>query len=378
MRIGKVNIKKLLFITMWVLLASGTLTLLVSAYAKNQSKRCIGVAIQIDGPDNHFFVDKNDVWHVIHKYAGKEINGKLIQTFPLQRMEKELEANPWISHAVMYFDIRGVLNVQLEEREPVARLYTTEGSTCYIDKSGRVLPLSNKHLAEVPIFIGFTGNPDKLTKADSGIIQSIKYMSLYIQKDSFLHAMIDQVVINAKKQFEILPTIGKQDILFGDTADLARKFEKFAMYYKKAMPLYGWNRYDMLDLTYKNQIVGKIKDAADVKADSLRAIQIMKTLAECASRMAEDTTNKFRQDSLSRSMDISMILQSLPREYDVEENMDTVAAKRAEPLTKQNSPPPQTSPKLIQSLKNTSADEKNGAAKRQEKKSTIQTPNKKP
>lgn len=377
MRIGKVNIRKLLFITMWALLATGTITLLVAAYAKNQTKVCTGVAIQIDGPDNHFFVDKNDVWHVIHKYAGKEINGKLIKTFPLQRMEKELEVNPWISHAVMYFDIRGVLNVQLEEREPVARLYTTDGGTCYIDKTCRVLPLSNKHLAEVPIFIGFTGNPDKLTKADSGIIQSIKYMSLHIQKDSFLHAMIDQVVINSKKQFEIVPSIGKQEVFFGDTTDLEKKFEKFTLYYKKAIPIYGWNKYNILDLTYKNQIVGKIKDAAAVKADSLRAIQIMKTLAECASRMAEDTTNKFRQDSLSRSMDISMILQSLPRDYDVEENIDT-AAKRAEPLTKQNSPPPQATPKPLQPPKTPSAEKKNGSAKTQEKKSTIQTPHKKP
>ena len=132
-----------------------------------------------------------------------------------------------------------------------------------------------------------------------------------------------QVTINSKNQFELVPSIGKHEILFGDTSDLEKKFEKFNLFYKKALPTVGWSRYNKIDLTYKNMLVAKIKDAADVKADSLRAIQIMKTLADLASKKAEDTTNRFGVDSTSNARDISMILQSLPREYETESVIDS-------------------------------------------------------
>lgn len=357
MKMPKINIRRILYVSVWLLMAAGTITLLVSAYAKNQTKKCTGLYIQIDGPNNHFFVDKQDVIKVIKKYAGNKVDGKLINTFKLQNIEKELEKNPWISKAVLYFDIKGKLNAELQEREPVARLFTADGQTFYIDQEAKVLPLSSEHLAEVPIFTGFSGNPQKLNKRDSGLMQSVRYMSLYIQQDSFLNNMIDQVTINLKNQFELVPSLGKQEILFGDTSDLAKKFEKFSLFYKKAIPICGWNRYNKLDLTYKNMVVAKIKDAADVKADSLRAIQIMKKMAEYASMKAEDTINRFVMDSATNAREISMIIQSLPREYETEAVIDSTAGLLMQNNLKSNTSPP-TLPPPVKPPSNKNPEEK--------------------
>jgi hypothetical protein len=87
-------------------------------------------------------------------------------------------------------------------------------------------------------------------------------------------------------------------------------------------------------------VVAKIKDVADVKADSLRAIQIMKTLAEYASKKAEDTINRFVMDSASNAREISLIIQSLPREYETETVIDSTAGLFLQNNVKSNASPP--------------------------------------
>ena len=58
----------------------------------------------------------------------------------------------------MWFDNRNVLHVEVYEREPIARIFTTAGNSFYIDSTERKLPLSDKMSARVPVFTGF---PDK-------------------------------------------------------------------------------------------------------------------------------------------------------------------------------------------------------------------------
>ena len=75
----------------------------------------------------------------------------------------------------------------------------------------------------------------------------------------------------------------------------------------------GWNKYSIINLQYKGQVVAKIKGADDVSADSLRTKQMMEIIAANAAKHAEDSTlGVFRDDR--KSNDISMIQQSIQRE----------------------------------------------------------------
>jgi len=59
-------------------------------------------------------------------------------------MESLLEKNVWIKDAQLFFDNNGILRVSVTEREPIARVFTREGNSFYIDSSGVQLPLSDK------------------------------------------------------------------------------------------------------------------------------------------------------------------------------------------------------------------------------------------
>jgi len=135
-------------------------------------------------------------------------------------------------------------------------------------------------------------------------------------------AMIDQVDITPQLTFEMIPKIGNQTIIFGDAANVDDKFNKLKLFYRKVIPVAGWSRYSIINLQYKNQVVAKIKDAADKSADSLRTLQIMQMIAERAAKDADDSTIKFIPENDANTGDETMIEQSIERDVPNEDLMD--------------------------------------------------------
>ena len=307
------SIKNILLTTLWIAIGSGSVVLLVAAVHKKDSKRCRGIEINISGVSTNFFIDKNDVQKIISAYAGNKAVGKPIEEFNLVGMETALKKDVWIQTAEMFFDNNEVLQVSVEEREPVARIFTAGGSTFYIDSSNMMLPLSEKFSARVPVFTNFPSEVKVLSKADSNLLNDVKKISIEIRADSFLMAMIDQVDITTGRSFEMIPKLGNQVIIFGDGSDISQKFKKLELFYKKVIMKMGWNRYSQINLQYKNQVVAKIRGKDDVSADSLRTIQMMEIIAANAAKFAEDTTHSMIPED-RKNTDSSMIQQSMQRD----------------------------------------------------------------
>ena len=307
------SIKNILLATLWIAIGSGAVVLLVAAVNKKDSKKCKGIEINISGVSTNFFIDKNDVQKIITAYAGANAIGKPIRDFNLVGMETALKKDVWIQQAEMFFDNNEILQVSVEEREPVARVFTPGGNTFYIDSSNMMLPLSEKFSARVPVFTNFPSETIVLLKADSNLLNDIKKISIQIQADSFLMAMIDQVDITAQRSFEMIPKLGNQVIVFGDGSDITEKFKKLQLFYKKVIMKMGWNRYSLINLQYKNQVVAKIRGKDDVSADSLRTLQMMDIIAANAAKYAEDTTHSMMPDD-RKSNDSSMIQESMQRD----------------------------------------------------------------
>ena len=59
-------------------------------------------------------------------------------------METELEKDVWVKNAEIYFDSKDVLQAEVEEREPIARVFTHRHQIFYIDSTRSMLPLSEK------------------------------------------------------------------------------------------------------------------------------------------------------------------------------------------------------------------------------------------
>jgi len=318
--IKELNIKKILTTFLWICLGLGSLTLLVSGIHKKDNSVCKGYEIEIIGINNNFFIGKTEILEILEKVAGKEIKGKEINKMNLLEMENQIKKDVWISKATLYFDKNDILMVKVEEKNPIARVFSNQGTSFYIDHSLNMLPLSKKHSARLPVFTNFPSALKVLSKADSALLNSIKDMSLYIQNDPFLMAMIDQVDITAKNKFELIPKLGDQIILFGDATNIDKKFNKLKLFYKNVISLKGWKKYSKVNLEFDNQIVASILGEEEQVADSLKTMKMIKEFAEYSARMSSDTSATMQQDNEKNSVNESMILNSIARDDEPEES----------------------------------------------------------
>lgn len=335
---SKHTIKQILLTTWWILLGVGCTVLLAAAVGNKNHQRCKRVEVHINGAHNHFFIDQPDVMKVVADYAGQNPVGLPMGDFDLVGMEAQLEKDVWVKDAEVYFDNHRVLQVAVEEREPIARVFTNGTRSFYIDDSPAMLPLSDKFSARVPVFTGFPSEALVLSKADSNLLKEIKTVSRAIERDSFLNILIQQVAINSQRHFEMIPTIGNQVILLGDASDLDAKVRKLKLFYEQVIAKYGWNRYSLVNLQYKGQVVAKLKGADDVSADSLRTIQLMQHMAATAEQLASDSIQTIIQDNERNTADSTMIIQVLPREDEAAPSLffdesEEPAAPKPQPVT---------------------------------------------
>lgn len=328
------SIKKIFFALLWLTVGTGTTVLLVAGVRKHDAKKCKDIKIKISGIENaeEKFVDENDIRNTIKSICNENPIGKTISSFNLSKIESELEKSKWVKNAELFFDNNNILKVSLQEREPVARVFTLTGTSFYIDTALAMLPLSDKLSARLPVFTGFPSDNVVLSAADSLLLGGIKNISISIQKDSFRMAMIEQVDITPQRTFEMIPKIGNHLIEFGYAEDIEEKFNKLQLFYKQVIVKTGWSKYSVINVEYKNQLVARRKGAEDKTADSVRTLQIMQVIAANASRQAEDSIQTIIQDNNNNTADSSMIQQSIQRE----DNFESTNATNESPLQPTN------------------------------------------
>jgi hypothetical protein len=117
------------------------------------------------------------------------------------------------------------------------------------------------------------------------------------------------------------------------------KFEKLKLFYKKVIPVYGWSRYNRINLEYKGQMVATIRGIDDVAADSVQTIQLMTALATYSSLMASDTTQSMTPDNEHNTTNPELINKSIQRE-EADDNSNVQTTIQANPTVVAPKPAP--------------------------------------
>ena len=308
--------KKILGIVTWVLVGAGMIVLLVAAITKKDNDLVSKVSIEIRGVQNNYFIDKEDVSQILEKVCQKRIEGAKMSSLNLTLMEETLEKDKWIGNAELFFDNNNVLQINISEKEPIARIISITGNSFYLGDHLEMLPLSDKFSARLPVFTNFPTDAIVLSKSDSALLQEIKVMSKYISTHPFWMAQIDQVDITPSNTFELVPKLGNQIIRFGSADFYEEKFNNLLAFYKKVQTRVSWNRYSVVDVQFRNQVVGVKRDAQEIKSDSLRAIQIMKNIiADAEKKSVNDSTIQLEQnDNQKININESRVIDDVPDE----------------------------------------------------------------
>jgi cell division protein FtsQ len=257
---------------LWWLLAITVASLLAAAVQRKKQLPCSEVKVEIEDNEGHVFVDEKDVITILKNNGVYE--GKSISNIDLHKLENIIKQGAWIKNAELFFNNKQVLQVKIKEREPIARIFTLQGTSFYIDSTGKRLPLSNDYSARVPMFTSFTSDKKKLSNPDSLLLDDVRKIALYIQQDSFWNAQVSQVVITPQSTFEIIPVAGNQVIQFGKADSLSSKFDRLFSFYKQVWAKAGFEKYETINVQFSGQVVAVKRGAPKPIIDSASVVKI--------------------------------------------------------------------------------------------------------
>ena len=273
----------------WSLLGLCCVVLLVAAMKAKDSKACSSVEISIEGATKNMFIKKADVVDVLNE--GGIYAGKTLDAINLKATEEQLEKNAWIKGAELFFDNHQVLHINITEREPIARVFTQNGNSFYIDSTAMRLPLTENATARLIVFTSFPSDKKILSKPDSLVLDDVKHIALYINADSFINAQTAQVNITPQRTYEITPVVGSQVIRIGNADSLNEKFTKLIAFYKQVFSKTGFERYSVIDVQYEGQVVAVRKGKGySMPSDTAKAMQQLKQADTKLSKALNDTT----------------------------------------------------------------------------------------
>ena len=290
----------------WAVLGTGVLVLLVAAVQTRSAKPCAGMEIVINDTKEHLFVDKTEVANLLRATNMGEVKGKAVKAFDLKKMEEALERNPWIRNAEVFFDNDRMLQVRVEETQPLARIFTLHGDSFYIDSTLKRLPLNELFSPRLPVFTGFPTEKQAWKGKDSLLMADVARLASFIKADPFWMAQVDQVDITSRNEFEIMPKVGDHVIRFGNGEDIEGKFGRLMLFYEQVLARSGWNTYGIVNVQYRGQVVATRKEGKNSHADTAQVRNWMKQWQQNAQHALQaDTLAHARANTANAAVGIT-------------------------------------------------------------------------
>ncbi|MBS1614669.1 MAG: hypothetical protein JST06_00965 [Bacteroidetes bacterium] len=261
----RVSFRKILQTLVTLIALSGAALALISAGQRQAVRHIQALDIVVESPAGVRFLDQASVRKMLfnnrHVAPGKLILGGINE----RNMESILRSNPWVKAAQVYTDARQVLHVYVRQRVPLVRVFEMDGNSYYLDGSLQSMPLSSYYTHYVPIITGVQrlGN-DSISQAVKGQIVGLVRC---IRKDSFWRAQVSQIDMRPDGGFELIPVLGKQRIILGDTMQMQDKLNRLLAFYRQVQNKVGWNHYTTLDLRFANQVVASPKLSWKIPVD---------------------------------------------------------------------------------------------------------------
>lgn len=222
------------------------------------------VVVKVQGQEGVHFIDEAAVRRAILD-QGIAVLGAPSGEVDLAGIEERLTGIPCVASAQVYHDLDGALHVNVRQRQPVVRVLNADGTSFYIDQEGWTMPLDADYAARVPVATGWLQEPGAVNgvynvHADDSLAgatrsDDIHRLALFLHRDPLWRALIDQIVVTADGEFELVPTVGNNRILLGDGSGLEQRFAKLRLFYAEGMPKADWRRYARIDLRFNDQVV---------------------------------------------------------------------------------------------------------------------------
>ena len=211
---------------------------------RNSQKEINKVSVQFDLGEGYFLTQS-----MVNKLLiqnNQRVQKQAKSVIDLYQLEKKVLENPYIEKASLFMTIDGTLNTQIKERQPIARIITSN-SSYYIDSQAVKVPLSGNFSARVPLVTGVENGKD---------LVEVKKLLDKIVNDEFLQKEIIGIHLKATKEYMMTVRSGNYEIEFGKLTEIDHKIKKLKAFYSKVFLDSTIHSYKTINIKYRNQVVG--------------------------------------------------------------------------------------------------------------------------
>ena len=205
---------------------------------------CRRLEIILADSSNIQLITQGDIAHILEQNDQNPL-GKTIKYIRTESIEETLYKNPMIKVAECYKSPSGNVNIRILQRCPKFRVVGRV--SYYIDVDRKPMPISANYAAYVPVVSG------RVTV--SMVTGKMFDFVTYIVDNPFWNAQIEQIYIRDDMKIELVPRVGDAIILLGSLDNYESKLDKLHKLYVNGFNIIGWNKYKIIDLQYKDQIV---------------------------------------------------------------------------------------------------------------------------
>jgi cell division protein FtsQ len=246
-----------------VTLCVGVFVLLTPLFLsqKINEAECTGIEITIADSAKHRFVTEDDIMNLIRS-TGVRVTGVKKCDIPLTFIEEKVKTFKELRVVEVWFSTDRKLHIYVDQREPVMRVVASYGGDFFVDREGVIMRRHNLYTPHLQILeIDMLFNPEQMT--GTNIYDSEKTVNLvrafelvkYIRDNSFWDSMIDYLSMSRDGRVTMIPRLGNHVIELGKTENYEEKLNNLFVFYREAMPVAGWDKYKVVNIEYKGQVV---------------------------------------------------------------------------------------------------------------------------
>jgi cell division protein FtsQ len=232
--------------------------------SSTNSRPCSGIIIDVKDSSEYHFVTRKQLLNLACGNSSR-ILGQPVKNINLFEIEKRVNVLRELKFAEVYRTIDGEIHIYADQRDPVMRLMPDNGGDYFLDEDGVIVRRHNLYTPRLHIVGGNINVSSAMldgvsvfdTSIKNTILRDIYQLVDFINDDDFWSAQIDQIYVDGSNDIDLIPRTGNQTVHLGTIDNFKGKLRNLEAFYDKVLPEVGWNKYSVINLEYKDQIVCK-------------------------------------------------------------------------------------------------------------------------
>lgn len=193
----------------------------------------------------------------IDAYLGFSLEEANINDLNLVELEHLIQSDDRVKHAEVYIDGNENIHIDVTQRKPILRVVSDAGENYYLDTEGNKINHVVGKAARVPVATGMVSTYDEafLTEEYEGSLKEVHALAVQLQKDKFLHALIEQIEVDSRGEMTLIPKLGDEEIAFGHIDYSKEKLENIKEFYEHGLPASGWSKFSKLKFKWGKSVL---------------------------------------------------------------------------------------------------------------------------